>query len=193
MLRAGDTWTLAITDAVDGSLLGVASYTVLDDGSLELSDVASGLAASPVAGFSLSGAPDQVILTRIGDAGDFDLVLTLSAGDEPTWAALEEWGVTVLGHGGPGDRTDGTIRDLGLAVTVDTAIGGNDDVTGREGRDFVFGGDGDDRISDALDTGTDGADDVLVGDNARARPRPARRSRCTRGRARRRAKVTCRC
>jgi Ca2+-binding RTX toxin-like protein len=54
--------------------------------------------------------------------------------------------VTVLGNGGPGDRTDGMIRPPTVLFTVDAAVGGNDRVSGNGGSDIIFGGTGNDLL-----------------------------------------------
>ena len=42
---------------------------------------------------------------------------------------LEAFATTVLGHGGPGDKTDGVARLVTLAISVDTTLGGHDVIT----------------------------------------------------------------
>ncbi|MFV2066030.1 MAG: hypothetical protein ACC645_03555 [Pirellulales bacterium] len=68
---------------------------------------------------------------------------------------------TVLGNGGPGDRTDGVARSLGSAMTVDPALGGADLIDGGPGSDLIFGG----RAGDVIDGGTDASRDIVVGDH----------------------------
>src|SRR5437879_10863920 len=67
--------------------------------------------------------------------------------DQPTLAALEAQAATVLGHGGPGDRTDGVARPLGLVMSVDPTIGGNNTITTGIGADIVIGGRGNNTIT----------------------------------------------
>jgi hypothetical protein len=73
-------------------------------------------------------------------------------------AATEAVGLTVLGHGGPGDKTDGVVRPVGLAITVDRTIGGSDTIYGQGGEDVLIGG----SAGDGIDGGT--ADDLIFGD-----------------------------
>nr|NLI49987.1 calcium-binding protein [Propionibacterium sp.] len=63
-------------------------------------------------------------------------------------AALEAVAVAVSGNGGPGDTTDGVAgRLVGLVVTLDPTVGGDDEVTtGTGGPDIVLGGAGGDTI-----------------------------------------------
>ncbi|MEW6161424.1 MAG: calcium-binding protein, partial [Verrucomicrobiota bacterium] len=61
-------------------------------------------------------------------------------------AELEALAGAVLGHGGPGNKTDGVTRPLGLALPVDLHLGGRDTIIGRNGDDLVFGGPADDLI-----------------------------------------------
>ena len=68
--------------------------------------------------------------------------------------------VTVLGGGGPGDLTDGVIRDDLFAFTVDASVGAGESITGGSGSDLIFGGFGGDTI-----TAGEG-DNVVIGDHA---------------------------
>jgi hypothetical protein len=79
-------------------------------------------------------------------------------------AALEAAATAVAGHGGPGDKTDGIERLVGLVVTVDPRIGGDDTVTTGRGNDTVMGGAGDDVISTSRDSATD-VSDIVFGDH----------------------------
>ena len=78
--------------------------------------------------------------------------------------------VAAVGHGGPGDLTDGVIRPATFAFTEFAAVGGNDTIRGREGRDLVFGGEGNDSIFgfDFNLATSDVQADVLLGDNGHA-------------------------
>jgi Ca2+-binding RTX toxin-like protein len=67
--------------------------------------------------------------------------------------------VAVLGGGGPGDTTDGIIREPGTAFSVDGFVGGNDTIDAGEGDNIVSGGFGDDGIT------TGDGNDVVMGDN----------------------------
>jgi Ca2+-binding RTX toxin-like protein len=103
--------------------------------------------------------------------GDRGRVLYLDPADPiPGWgppfdaAVLDAWeaaAVTVLGHGGAGDKTDGVARGITLAIGVDTSLGGNDTIAGGGGDDVILGGMGADNIAAG-----DGAD-VVLGDNGR--------------------------
>ena len=84
--------------------------------------------------------------------------ITSAIGDA-TIALLEVGAVTVLGHGGPGDKTDGVVRPLAIAVTVDRTIGGTDTIYGIGGEDVLIGGAAGDRV----DGGTER--DLVFGDN----------------------------
>ena len=66
----------------------------------------------------------------------------------------------MLGHGGPGDKTDGVARRAGLAVSVDRRIGGGDTIYGEDGQDVLIGG----AYGDRIDGGRD--EDLILGDNA---------------------------
>ena len=81
--------------------------------------------------------------------------------DAAMLAAWEAIAATVLGHGGQGDKTDGVARGIALAISVDTALGGNDMITGGTGDDVILGGLGADRIAAG-----DGAN-VVLGDSGR--------------------------
>jgi len=77
--------------------------------------------------------------------------------------------VTVLGNGGPGDRTDGVIRPPSAIFTVDPTIGSNDRVSGGPGRDLIFGGGNDDVAGDKNRESLfgDSDNDLIVGDYGR--------------------------
>ena len=82
----------------------------------------------------------------------------------PDMARLAEWeaaAVSVYGHGGSGDFTDGVARGIGLAMSADFQIGGNDTITTLGGNDVVVGGAG----NDVLNTGA--GDDIAFGDSGR--------------------------
>jgi Ca2+-binding RTX toxin-like protein len=67
--------------------------------------------------------------------------------------------VEVLGGGGPGDFTDGVVRNIDQANSTFLLVGGNDTIRGLEGDNLVVGGAG-------ADTITVGAgEDVVLGDN----------------------------
>ena len=70
--------------------------------------------------------------------------------------------VAVLGNGGPGDFTDGVVRDPSRLFTVDPTVVGDDRIQALNGFDIVFGGGGGD-IVDAF--GSDTAGDILFGDH----------------------------
>ena len=77
-LRDGDTWTLFLTESIGGAALGSVNFTVTDDGSLSLADVAAGLAANnAVADFTINAAGDSLIIAR-GDSASFRVSLVVS-------------------------------------------------------------------------------------------------------------------
>jgi Ca2+-binding RTX toxin-like protein len=78
-------------------------------------------------------------------------------------ALLEGVATAVYGHGGPGDRTDGTARLVGLVITVDPTVGGDDTITTGAGADVVLGGAGGDSITTRFPTST--ASDIVLGDH----------------------------
>lgn len=67
--------------------------------------------------------------------------------------------LAVLGHGGPGDFTDGLAHLVTAAFTRTESLGGNDTMVLNDGADAAFGGLGDDTMG-----GGAGAD-ALLGDN----------------------------
>ena len=71
----------------------------------------------------------------------------------------EQLAASVFGHGGPGDRTDGVARLVGLVVSIDPTIGGSDTITDGAGADVIIGGTAGDTI-----TAGEGAN-VVVGDS----------------------------
>ena len=82
--------------------------------------------------------------------------------DDATLAALTSAAVTVLGEGGPGDRTDGVVRRASVAVSVDPAIGGNDTVDVPTGSSVVIGGAGNDSLTLGRDTNLAFGDSAFV-------------------------------
>ncbi|HWG94585.1 MAG TPA: Calx-beta domain-containing protein [Mycobacteriales bacterium] len=76
---------------------------------------------------------------------------------------LQAAAVAVSGHGGPGDRTDARERLVGVVVTVDPTIGGDDVVTTGDGSDIVLGGLGADRVT--THRGAGDRWDVVLGDS----------------------------
>ncbi|KPK77738.1 MAG: hypothetical protein AMJ79_02265 [Phycisphaerae bacterium SM23_30] len=67
----------------------------------------------------------------------------------------------VLGGGGPGDKTDGVIRERAEIFTRDPAVGGQDIIAARDGDDIIFGGFADDNLASGA------GDDIILGDNGR--------------------------
>ncbi|HVZ63437.1 MAG TPA: LEPR-XLL domain-containing protein, partial [Lacunisphaera sp.] len=68
--------------------------------------------------------------------------------------------VAVLGGGGPGDLTDGIVRDPTTIFTVNSTTGGVDTITGGDGSDVILGG----KAGDSLNAGE--GDNTVVGDHA---------------------------
>ncbi|MBK8459226.1 MAG: hypothetical protein IPL43_02555 [Micropruina sp.] len=112
-------------------------------------------------------------------------------------AALEAVAVAVSGHGGFGDKTDGVEgRLVGLVITLDPTVGGDDTVTSGIGSDTILGGAGGDDITTnrgetaSVADGTNlviadhGFIDYVLLDGAPRRPRPdlVDRPRLRRGR-----------
>ena len=100
-------------------------------------------------------------LLRPGDGAPRDGTI-----DTAGLAALEALATTVYGHGGPGDRTDGVARLVGLVVGIDPTIGGGDTIKDGTGADVIVGGNGNDTITANIgETAvvTDGSD-VVLGD-----------------------------
>jgi hypothetical protein len=79
-------------------------------------------------------------------------------GGVPTATVVER-----LGGGGPGDFTDGVIRNPDQFVSVDPTVGGDDVIDGMEGDNVLVGGAGTDTL------GAGAGDDVMLGDNGIAR------------------------
>jgi Ca2+-binding RTX toxin-like protein len=67
--------------------------------------------------------------------------------------------VTLLGNGGPGDKTDGVVRAPTSIYTVSSNLGGGDALNGGPGEDILFGGAGADNLSGGL------GDDIVFGDH----------------------------
>ena len=65
----------------------------------------------------------------------------------------------------PEEQTDGALRPLRFALTVDPDIGAADTINGGNGFDIVFGGQGGDTLNAR---GTDQAGDILLGDHGSA-------------------------
>jgi hypothetical protein len=68
------------------------------------------------------------------------------ASDAATLLGLEALAVTVLGHGGPGDKTDGLVRHASVIVSVDLNVGDEDTVRGNGDDDILIGGAAGDRV-----------------------------------------------
>ena len=84
-----------------------------------------------------------------------------------TDAQLEAFAVGVLGHGGPGDKTDGVTRLVSYVTRIDPSIGGNDTITDGLGADVVIGGFGSDSITTnrGETPAAPDADAIVIGDN----------------------------
>jgi Ca2+-binding RTX toxin-like protein len=92
-------------------------------------------------------------LIVFGGQGD-DAITTGSANDIVFGDRGEIWYydevgtlVTHLGNGGPGDLTDGVVRAPVRIFTVDSLIGGNDNITTNNGQDIVLGGINNDTVN----------------------------------------------
>ncbi len=70
--------------------------------------------------------------------------------------------VTVLGHGGPGDKTDGLVHELGLVFTVDPFVGGNDTLFGGLIADIILAGNNG-LVGDYVDAGE--GNNIVFGDH----------------------------
>ncbi|HEX4527586.1 MAG TPA: hypothetical protein VH108_12695 [Gaiellaceae bacterium] len=134
--------------------------------SLSDKDVVNGAGSSlPLVVFG--GQDDDQITTGTGNdivVGDRGRVLyfdpTLPApGAGLTEAQLEALAKIVLGHGGPGDKTDGIARLVGYVTSVDTTVGGNDTITTGLGNDVMLGG----VDADTVNAGE--GNNVVLGDN----------------------------
>ena len=75
--------------------------------------------------------------------------------------------MSVLGHGGPGDKTDGNARLVSYVTSVDTTVGGNDTITTGVGpADLVIGGvDADSVTTNRGETTTPDGNAIVIGDN----------------------------
>lgn len=69
--------------------------------------------------------------------------------------------VAALGGGGPGDFTDGVIRNAAAIFSVDPLAGGNDVIVTHDGNDILIGGSGNDWIE------TSGGNNLIFGDHGR--------------------------
>src|ERR1043166_2505017 len=69
-----------------------------------------------------------------------------------------------LGAGGPGDKTEGAIRPVGLVFTVDPGVGGDDTVNAGLGNDLVLGGNSG-ALGDSIDAGQ--GNNIVIGDHGR--------------------------
>ena len=92
----------------------------------------------------------------IRGGGNGDIIL----GDSGRVHYLTEGGETtsVLGGGGPGDRTDGIVRQTALVFTMASSDAGADTVWGGDGVDLVLGGAAGDELHG------EAGDDIMVGD-----------------------------
>jgi len=120
-----------------------------------------------------AGANSDIVFADRGRVLFFDRAITDEEAETLSYVELEEIAVSVMGHGGPGDKTDGVNRPLGLVLTINPTIGGLDTVRAGKGRDIVFGGYNPPsalqaEILDASGAG-DVADDIIIGDSGRAR------------------------
>ncbi|MDA8435365.1 MAG: hypothetical protein M0Z98_05210, partial [Actinomycetales bacterium] len=79
-------------------------------------------------------------------------------------AQLEGLAVAVSGNGGFGDKTDGVERLVGLVVTTDPTIGGDDTITTGSGSDIVLAGAGGDSVTTNRGSGAD-LTDLVLGDH----------------------------
>ena len=57
-------------------------------------------------------------------------------------AGFEALATTVIGNGGPGDRTQGFVLDPTTAYSEDVDVGGCDTITGTDADDLLIGGAG---------------------------------------------------
>jgi Ca2+-binding RTX toxin-like protein len=125
----------------------------------------------------IGGAGNDILHGGTGSdviLGDRGLVLWLDPAALPTdanapnlpLAELIAAAGTVVGNGGPGDRTDGIARPAAIVLTRDHEISGDDLLTSGSGADIVLGGPGDDTIDSGQGEvpGELAGDDVVLGD-----------------------------
>ena len=98
-----------------------------------------------------------VITVRVRHSGNKSSVQTL-VGPK---AGFEAQATTVLGNGGPGDRTSGFDLDPTAAYSEQVAIGGIDTITTQDANDLVIGGAAGDTLTAA------NGDNIVIGDSAR--------------------------
>ncbi|MFL6014724.1 MAG: beta strand repeat-containing protein, partial [Gaiellaceae bacterium] len=174
----GDVWT--VDDAPTGALVvvqvtktSVQTFTTPFAFASDNDTVSAEASTLPLVIFGGQG-DDTIHGGSGGDVvfGDRGLVLYFDPAlgtptASMTQAQLEGLAGTILGHGGPGDRTDGVSRLVGYATSVDTLLGGHDVIYTGLGRDIVIGGVDDDAITTnrgetALATDAGG---IVIGDN----------------------------
>jgi Ca2+-binding RTX toxin-like protein len=183
LTRDGDLLTF---DARGGALVVVTfarestqDFTGANDGALDNDVVHAETSTLPLVVFG--GQGDDVLHGGTGGDvifGDRGRVLYYDAAqpvpalpgdsiDAVALAVLEAHAVTVLGHGGPGDKTDGVNRLVSLVITVDPFVGGADVVTTGVGADIVLGGFGGDTITTSRGQTPllPDADGIVLGDN----------------------------
>jgi Ca2+-binding RTX toxin-like protein len=125
---------------------------------------------------TINGASSTLPLVLFGGPGNDDIdgghAADIVLGDLG-WVRYGAADETVLGGGGPGDRTDGVIRPVEQIESRSLATGGTDDIATGDGNDVAFGGTG----NDTMDSGAN--DDVALGDAGEYRrtwPAPQYRS-----------------
>ena len=99
-----------------------------------------------------------------GDRGSVLFFQTAPA-DTSDWTASMGLAAIVLGHAGPGDRTDGRAHEPAFVRSVDESVGDNDIIRGQTGDDYIMGQAGDDQIQ-----GGAGEDDIIGGHNVAGGP-----------------------
>lgn len=90
------------------------------------------------------GQGDDVIFGDVSRVLFFDH--TPTDDESADLASLEAAAAVVIGHAGPGDRTEGALHNIRLELEAEVTVGGRDTIIGEDGKDLIFGQMGDDLI-----------------------------------------------